>query len=204
MNANYTLQFADGTGSNAVSQRGLGNRGNLRTLFPLSYDERHRVNLVLDYRLGGTPNVPKALRNLGANIQASAVSGRPYTATQQPTQLGGDITEGALNGARKPANFVVNAQVNKEIVFGQGSRMNVYFRVSNLLDRRNVLNVFSATGQPGDSGYLQSTIGQSQIRQQAASTPGLNPFLASYQWKTLLPDFFTLPRRMYVGAIFSL
>ena len=204
INANYTLQFADGTGSNANSQRGLGNRGNLRTLFPLDYDERHRVNLVLDYRLGGQPDVPKVLRNLGANIQASAVSGRPYTATAQPTQLGGTITEGAINGARKPANFVVNAQVNKEIVFGQGSRMSLYFRVSNLLDRRNVLNVFSATGSADDSGYLQSTIVNPSSGSRKPVSPGLNPFLASYQWKTLLPDFFTLPRRMYVGAIFSL
>lgn len=32
----YTLQFADGTGSDANSQRGLTQRGNLRTLFPLT------------------------------------------------------------------------------------------------------------------------------------------------------------------------
>nr|HQU55688.1 TonB-dependent receptor [Saprospiraceae bacterium] len=42
MTANYTLQFADGTGSNANSQRGLTTRGNIRTLLPLSFDERHR------------------------------------------------------------------------------------------------------------------------------------------------------------------
>ena len=189
INANYTLQFADGTGSNANSQRGLGSRGNLRTLFPLDYDERHRVNLVLDYRLGGQSGVPKALQNVGANVQASAVSGRPYTATAQPTQLGGTITEGAINGARKPANFVVNAQVNKEIVFGQGSRMNLYFRVSNLLDRRNVLNVFSATGSADDSGYLQSSIGESQLRQQRASIPGLDPFLSVLSMEDLAAGF---------------
>ena len=47
--ANYTLQFADGTGSNVNSQRGLTTRGNLRTLFPLDRDERHAFKLTFDY-----------------------------------------------------------------------------------------------------------------------------------------------------------
>ena len=48
--AAYTLQFADGTGSDANSSRGLSNRGVQRVLYPLSFDERHRFNLSLDYR----------------------------------------------------------------------------------------------------------------------------------------------------------
>jgi len=73
VNANYTLQFADGTGSGSTSQRGLTNRGNLRTLFPLSFDERHRINLVLDYRVGRNTNLPGIFKDLGANLQTSAV-----------------------------------------------------------------------------------------------------------------------------------
>jgi len=49
MLASYTLQFADGTGSNAESSRNLGSRGNIRNLFPLSYDERHRFNIAHVY-----------------------------------------------------------------------------------------------------------------------------------------------------------
>ncbi|OAV45570.1 carboxypeptidase regulatory-like domain-containing protein [Lewinella sp. 4G2] len=204
VNANYTLQFADGTGSNSTSQRGLGNRGNLRTLFPLNNDERHRVNLVLDYRLGSGPNVPKVLQNLGANLQGSAVSGRPYTGTFVPAELSGSGTRGAINGSRKPATFFLNGQVNKDIDFNNGSRMNIYLRVSNILDRRNVLNVYSVTGSPDDPGFLQSSFGRDQIRSVSEGTRPLDGYLASYQWRILNPDFFTLPRRIFVGAIFSL
>ncbi|NJC25087.1 carboxypeptidase regulatory-like domain-containing protein [Neolewinella antarctica] len=204
VNANYTLQFADGTGSNSTSQRGLGNRGNLRNLFPLSFDERHRVNLVLDYRLGQQPTVPKLLHNFGANLQATAVSGRPYTGTFVPGELGGSGTRGALNGSRKPANITLNGQVSKDITFGNGSRMNVYFRISNLTDRRNVLNVYSVTGSADDPGFLQSTFGRDQLRNISEGSRSVGAYQASYQWKILNPDFFTLPRRMFVGAIFSL
>ena len=95
LNANYTLQFADGTGSNANSQAAIVNRGNLRTLFPLDFDERHRFNLNLDYRYssGSFYNGPRLwgkdiLANFGANLQAIAVSGRPFTATETPLGIG--------------------------------------------------------------------------------------------------------------------
>ena len=39
---NYTLQFADGTGSDAQSQRSINIKGNIRVVSPLNYDERHR------------------------------------------------------------------------------------------------------------------------------------------------------------------
>ncbi|MEM9991432.1 MAG: TonB-dependent receptor, partial [Bacteroidota bacterium] len=48
LQANYTLQFADGTGSDANSQRGLTSRGNIRNLSPLSFDERHRLVATVD------------------------------------------------------------------------------------------------------------------------------------------------------------
>ncbi|MDV7400734.1 hypothetical protein RZS08_55470, partial [Arthrospira platensis SPKY1] len=52
LQAAYTLQFADGTGSDANSSRGLATVGIQRTLYPLSFDERHRFNLSMDYRYG--------------------------------------------------------------------------------------------------------------------------------------------------------
>ncbi|MEM6697848.1 MAG: TonB-dependent receptor, partial [Bacteroidota bacterium] len=114
LTANYTLQFADGTGSDADSQRGLTSRGNIRTLIPLSYDERHRVVANLDYRYGSGSkyNGPRIagkniLADFGVNLQAIAVSGRPYTATLTPQELGGVGFKGELNGARRPWTFTL-------------------------------------------------------------------------------------------------
>lgn len=203
VNANYTLQFADGTGSDANSQQGLTNRGNLRTLFPLSFDERHRVNLVLDYRLSGRNVNPAFLKDLGINLQASGVTGQPYTSTFLPSEFGGSGTQGAINGSRKPFRFTLNGQVNKDFAIGKNASVNVYFRVSNILDRQNVLNVYSATGSADDPGYLQSSFGEDRLDGLTGTLSAQN-FLTSYQWRVLNPDFFTLPRRMYIGAQFSL
>ncbi len=205
VNANYTLQFADGTGSDVSSQRGLTNRGNLRTLFPLNFDERHRINLILDYRLGGPKTYvgPDIFANAGINVQAIAVSGRPYTSVFLPTQLGGSGTEGAINGARTPFNFTLNFRIDKQINIGNNLGMNVYARVSNALDRRNTINVYPATGSPDDPGYLDSRFGRDQLENIRGSSRSEEAFLASYQWRVLNPDFFSLPRRIYLGTVIN-
>ncbi|NRB63458.1 MAG: TonB-dependent receptor [Saprospiraceae bacterium] len=208
LNTNYTLQFADGTGSNANSQRGLTSRGNLRTLFPLNFDERHRINMVMDFRYGSGRfyNGPRilgadVLSNFGVNLQAVAVSGRPYTAQLTPQELGGSQTAGALNGARKPWNFTLNLRVDKTFRVSEGLGLNVYCRVSNLLDRRNVINVYPVTGSPEDDGFIASANGLDKLQQIENSVQSVESYLASYQWALINPNFYSLPRRIFLGAI---
>lgn len=205
---NYTLQFADGTGSNSNSQRGLTSRGNLRNLFPLSYDERHRVNVNFDFRYGqgrgyNGPRVngTEILANFGFNLQAVAVSGRPYTATLTPQELGGTQIAGALNGARKPWTFTLNARIDKSFKLSNRLNLNVYARASNLLDRQNVLDVYSATGSPEDDGFLASSNGLDKLRNIENSNRMVSSYLAAYQWAIVNPGFYSLPRRIFLGAI---
>lgn len=206
--ANYTLQFADGTGSNANSQAGLTSRGNLRTLFPLDYDERHRIVADLDYRypVGNAYNGPeifgtKIFESAGFHLQSILVSGRPYTAAQTPTELGGIGTIGSINGARKPWNFTLNLRVDKSFDLGNNLFLNVYGRVSNLLDRRNTIGVYPVTGSSADDGFLRSENGRRQIQSIQSSVRQVDAYLAAYQWALLNPSLYSLPRRIYVGAI---
>ncbi len=207
VNANYTLQFADGTGSNAFSQINVADEGNLRTLFPLNFDERHRLVANLDFRYGAGrryngPRIGNAdiLSNFGVNFQTIAVSGRPFTATLTPQELGGATTAGSINGARKPWNFTVNLRVDKTFTVADDYGMNVYVRVSNLLDRQNVLNVYTATGSPQDDGFLQSPDGLDKLQTIENSLREVQAYQASYQWRILNPNFFSLPRRIFLGA----
>lgn len=206
--ANYTIQFAEGTGSDANSQRGLTSRGNLRTLFPLNFDERHRINLNFDYRFlsGNAYTGPefmgaKILANTGINLQGIAVSGRPYTAQQTPLELSGAQTIGSLNGARKPWTLSVNLRVDKTFAITKGLDLNVYCRVSNLLDRRNVLAVYPVTGSAEDDGFLASANGQDKLQTIQTSARLVDAYLASYQWRILNPGFFGGPRHIFIGSI---
>ncbi|HNR07512.1 MAG TPA: carboxypeptidase regulatory-like domain-containing protein [Saprospiraceae bacterium] len=211
--ANYTLQFADGTGSNANTQRSLNQRGNIRSLFPLNFDERHRLVTVIDYRYasGRAYNGPRInglelFANAGINLQANAVSGRPYTKLQRAQPLGGTGFAGALNGSRLPWSFTLDLRADKSFRVGSpDSRfpmfLNVYLRVQNVLNRRNVYGVYPVTGSPEDDGYLTSTDGKSALNTVTSTGRDVNAYLLSYQWAELNPGFYSLPRRIFLGAI---
>ncbi len=216
MQASYTLQFADGTGSDANSNRGSANQGIQRVLYPLSFDERHRLTLSMDYRYGSGKeyNGPRIggldiFANTGLNIQAFAVSGRPYTASIVPDVMGGSGVKGAINGARLPWNMTMNLRLDKDFVLRQGGNgkapliANVYFRVSNVLNRKNIIRVYSFTGSPVDDGYLASPRGEDSIESTNFSPEATASYLASYQWAMLNPDNYALPRRMFLGVIFG-
>ena len=117
MTANYTLQFADGTGSSASSGQSLVNTGqpNLRSTIPLAFDQRHAISASVDYRYGSGKdyNGPvlfgkNILSNAGANMVLSAGSGTPYSKQSNITQEAASgindrsTLEGSLNGSRLP------------------------------------------------------------------------------------------------------
>lgn len=213
MNLAYTLQFADGTGSNENSQKGLGasSRGNLRTISPLDFDERHNFSATFDYRYdeGKKYTGPRALKsvleNFGINLQGFVVSGRPYTKKEIPAKFDGSGTIGQLNGANKPWRYTVDMRIDKTIHLTKESasrpmNLNVFFRVQNLFDTRNIIGVYGATGSPSDDGYLLTRLGKDAVRAVSESGKDAIAYLQSYQRALLNPDFYTLPRRIFIGA----
>ena len=218
LTAAYTLQFAEGTGSDDDSQQGLTGRGrNVRTLNPLSYDERHRFVVTMDYRYesGKKYNGPRLFgadifANAGVNAQMTTVSGRPYTQRVTPTRYGGSQIDGSINGARLPWNFNVDMRIDKSfnLSAGEGRKplfLNIYFRVQNLFDTRNIIEVYTATGSADDDGFIASPDGQSAIQsiELQGRQDDVDFFLESYNWRLLNPDFYSRPRRLYLGAVFE-
>ena len=214
LTASYTLQFADGTGSTVDSQRDIARNGNLRQLIPLNFDERHRFVANMDYRYdsGKRYNGPRLFgadifSDAGVNLQVVTVSGRPYTKQQNPTRFGGTGFLGAINGSRYPWNVTLDLRANKQFRLTPADSeknpvyVDVYLRVQNLLDTRNIIGVYRASGSAEDDGYLASSFGQDEIRNLEESGRDSDLFLTSYQWLLLNPGFYTLPRRMYLGAI---
>lgn len=210
--ASYTLQFADGTGSNA---NGISTeRGNIRVLLPLSFDERHRFVSSIDYRYasGKKYNGPSIrglalLENTGLNVQAVAVSGQPYTRLQNAEPFGGAGFTGDINGARLPWQFNIDARLDRTVVIGAKTKnrifANIYVRVTNILDRRNIVGVYPVTGSPTDDGYIVSRFGQDRLRQISEDGKNVDSFLAAHSWRMNRGGNFTLPRNIVAGLIFN-
>ncbi|HOY15632.1 MAG TPA: TonB-dependent receptor, partial [Saprospiraceae bacterium] len=215
LNLTYTLQFANGSGSDANSSRNINTRGPIRNLVPLSFDERHRVTAVVDYRYASGKNYDgpvigglKIFENAGITFTTLAVSGRPYTRNQIPSQYGGSGFVGELNGSRLPWTFNVDLRADKRITIKPSKdarplNANIYFRVQNLLNTKNVKGVYGATGSPDNDGYLLSELGQDRVDDVINTNRGIDAFLDAYSWGLLSPGNFFFPRRMYLGLTFD-
>jgi len=213
--ATYTLQFADGSGSDANSSGGINTRGIIRNLNPLSFDERHRLTANIDYRYesGKAYDGPKIggidiLANTGINLNLIAVSGQPFTRNSNPTVLGGNGFLGSINGSRKPWTFSMDLRLDRSFNFkggqsGRGLSGNIYLRVQNVLNAKNVRNVFGYTGDAENDGYLLSEFGQDRISDIQNSGKNVDAFLDAYSWRLVSPGNYFFPRRIYLGVIFN-
>lgn len=214
LKATYTLQFADGSGSDANSSAGLNARGPIRSLIPLSFDERHRIVGTIDYRYGsgGEYNGPRLMgkdifADAGANFVVTTVSGRPYTERLQADEFQGEGFIGAINGARLPWNFNIDLRVDKtwrvntNTEKGKSISINAYIRAQNLLNTQNIIGVYEFTGDEDNDGYLASSFGVDRVIQLDRNGQNQANFIDQYNASLLEPAFFALPRRVFVGVI---
>ena len=218
MTANYTLQFADGTGSSASSGQSLVNTGqpNLRSTIPLAFDQRHALSASVDYHYGSGKDYDgpvwfgkNIFANAGANMVLSAGSGTPYSKQANITQEAADgindrsTLQGSLNGSRLPWQFRISAKINKEFEIKwsdkKSSNVNVYVQIQNLLDAKNIISVYRATGNPDDDGYLSSSAAQNSI--DAQNSPDAFRYL--YSLAVNNPNNYSLPRMVRAGLSFQ-
>ncbi len=219
VNANYTLSFAQGTGSDASSTGTVAWRGNYFPQFisPSDFDQRHTANVTLDYRLGAGdgPMIGgiRPFENFGINLIGQFGSGQRYTRLLPNTQF--NVTDsftpnvsGTVNGAQLPATTRLDLRVDRQFNLGfSDSHLRAYVQVQNLLDTQNRLAVYRATGQADEDGFANTSNGISLL-----DTPGN---LFNYQAFTGGPVniggsqssgagfFYSAPRQIRLGFLFD-
>lgn len=213
--ANYTLQFANGTGSNTETSSALIRSGqpNLRNLIPLDFDRRHAIVLNVDFRYsegtdynGPTFKGKQILKNAGFNITMNGGSGTPYTRSSKiyPIFQNQRIIQGSLNGSRLPWSFRLDGRFDKDFTLSTGKDangnkkdfyLNVYLQVLNILNSRNIMGVYAATGNPDDDGYLAAAEYQTEINSQLDT----QSYMDLYRIAVNSPYNYSSPRMIRIG-----
>jgi hypothetical protein len=228
--ANYTLQFAKGTGSSAGSNLAIIASGqpNLRTLTNLSFDQRHRMTASIDYRIGanqGPATERKSkdgkstktlywLQNTGASIIFTAGSGMPYSRSNTPFSdfgLGGKSQlSGSINGSNRPWIFQCDVRIDKNFSFKFGKKdenkkptkqgnLSVYVDIANIFNFKNVVSVYTYTGNPEDDGVLASE----QFQQLINSQIYVPSFINYYNMAMRNPYNYSAPTTVSLGVLFG-
>lgn len=220
INLSYTLQFAEGTGSSSSSGLNFIRSGipNFRTIAPYSFDQRHVFAGSVDYRYGEDKdyNGPvlfgkQILKNTGANFMFNFGSGTPYSAqsniTSGVTGAGAPQFTGTINGSRKPWQYRIDAQLDRNFTLKFGkteesqklTNLNIYLQINNVFNIINVVNVYSATGNPDDDGFLASAQGLNILAAQPAPLSYQN----YYNMALLTPYNYGIPRTIRLGVRFD-
>ncbi|MDB4682998.1 hypothetical protein OAE89_02905, partial [Crocinitomicaceae bacterium] len=114
---------------------------------------------------------------------------------------------GTLNGSRLPWSYRLDLQLDRTFNLEFGSNedkkkmafLNVYVRVTNLLNQFNILNVYRATGNWDDDGYLAAASSQASIQNQIDE----QAFRDYYSMKIQNPYNISSPRTIRLGIKFD-
>jgi len=194
---NYTLQYANGTGSTATGQYKISwQSGNYPTFTsPLDFDQRHTGSVIVDFR---TTNEDR-IKRFGTGLVFSFGSGRRYTPTEINSAVfpkTSDSPVAALNSGVMPFVYQLDMKMDKTVTFGNVD-VNFYLLIQNLLNTKNVRTVYDGTGLPDEDGYFSTQDGK-----QWANTPGNRVDL--YNMFVNHPYNFETPRTIRLGVKFDI
>lgn len=186
---NYTLSDARGTGSNptaAFGQVEIGVGRQINFINPLAYNQTHSGSILLDYRWGLNEGGP-ILSGFGGNFLITFNSGHPYTKIKELKSIGQagpwdvgtypsqdprySYPDEAINTSTTP--FFLNVDLNISKMFEvAGTKFEVYVNVLNLLNTKQIINVYPTTGVAGDDGWLTNPLAAGYVN----GIPGYSDF----------------------------
>jgi hypothetical protein len=230
LTTNYTIQFADGTGSSASDGGSLASRSlpPIRFTNPFSYDQRHVIKLNFDYRFGGKKvyrgpvltirkgtNKEKSIKlfeNMGANFQFQAGSGRPFTRQQTVTQaIAIDVAQGTalrgdINGSTMPWSYKIDLRVDKDIELTWGKKANEEKKHANLNIYLQVLNLLNTRNVKTVYKYTGSPsddgfLSSLQGQNQIANQTSPTAYADQYSLKVANPNNFSQARVIRLGLL---
>jgi hypothetical protein len=221
---NYT--YSDAAGTNSFSGSSIGsqqvNKESPTVILPLTYEQTHRGSIFLDYRFGKDDGGP-ILQQLGVNLLFSFNSGHPFTYAQY-TGLGqasawtgglipvqdprGRRPIGPPNSSTTPWVYNFDLRIDKTVNISNLD-VNFYVTVQNLLNTKNVVNVYQKTGNAYNDGFLNSADGQQIIAGErytqrfADLYQALNYDNREAAYQTYGYDLFGSPRQLRVGVLIN-
>ncbi len=196
IDVNYTMQWANGTGSDPATNFNIAWIGDNypTSVNPLDYDQRHTGSVMVDYQAGKVAG----LFNLGVNALYQFGSGTAYTPSVMQSAVFGRgwyQPVAGINSSYKPWTTTMDIRINLSDIAGTG--LTAYVLIMNALNAENVNSVYEGTGSTGEDGWLATSEGQTWVKG--------NPLGASfYEDRLKNPGRWDTPRMIRFGLAYSL
>ena len=201
----YSLSYANGTGSVSNTQRNIAWTADQvpHQTSPLDFDQRHKLSINLDLSYG--PGEGKKwgnitpFSNVSFNVLYNIASGTPYTATIVYDEVNQLILfsnpVGPLNDRTAPVQQSLDFKLAKGFNLMRAN-MSAYIWLLNAFNTENALIVYSGTGSPYTTGYLNTEPGRAAA--ERLESYGIDP-AAAYGLALQNQNLFSIPRTIRFG-----
>jgi len=176
-NVSYTWSDARGINTDANSAAGNITQEALAApsgmIMPLYYERPHKGSVSLDYRFGSNEG-GVLFSNFGVNAQYKFASGHPYTLSdgglgQRAADEGALLDDARAREPQEPIGtsmspwtYNLNLKIDKGFSAGNVN-IKAFVFIENALNTKNVINVYSRTGNAYDDGFLTDPSLSSEI-----------------------------------------
>lgn len=175
---------------------------------PLDFDQRHDFAGIMRFDFGPGEGLrlgrsyPLQNSSFAAVVRLS--SGLRYTpqpltnvANERPSLLN-LVESGSRNSRTMPAFASVDLRAERSFRVGSFTVV-PFIWIKNLLDRKNVANVWGSSGQPDATGWLETDEGLTWLVDNA--TPDATGLTGEekYRIKEAQPEYYHTPREVYCG-----
>ncbi len=141
----YTFSVAKGSASSENELYGSGDRKST-LLYYLDFDKTHSLNASATFMIPKNegPEIfgSKIFEDMDMSFIFRASSGFPYTPG------GRDVGFVIKNSLRMPGTYTIDMEIGKDFTIFENFKTRVFAEILNLTDRRNVVSVYSDTGEP--------------------------------------------------------
>ncbi len=204
LDARYALASSEITG--IVSWQYAPNEWRYEDTYPVSHDQNNRLVCRADFSLCEKEGLRLGdiypFENTRLTLLFEAAGGLPYTEHYMTYQglitMGFYVTEEEYNSSRAKGTSTLDLRLERRITVGDIS-MTPFLWIKNLLDRQNTTNVWHSTGQPDNTGYLDTQRGREFIEE--TSTPNDFGLTGEEAYRVLeqYPQNVGNPRLVYFG-----
>ncbi|MCD6116401.1 TonB-dependent receptor [bacterium] len=220
---NYTYADARGTGSyqNQASASLDQATSQMTLISPLYFNQKHTGSLTVDYRFAKGDGGP-VLERAGLNVMFTFSSGHPYTlstggagqnnATQGATLPDTDARSRSplepIGASITPWQFNLDARLDKTFTIGKFD-INVYVYAQNVLNTKNVINVYPRTGSDVDGFLNDPNLSSKVIASQGGAGYAymyhlFNDLNRLHYWGQFNgSDLWSTPRRIRAGIMIN-
>ncbi|MDR2972844.1 MAG: carboxypeptidase regulatory-like domain-containing protein [Bacteroidales bacterium] len=226
-NSNLTIIASGQPNLRTLTNLNFDQRHRITASIDLRFDEGTNYNGPVTVKQKKGTDTKKEIRwleNSGISLIVAAASGMPYSRSSIVFSAirWGELTspqlKGSINGANMPWTFKCDLRIDKSFTFNMASKkdknesgkrnnkpgmLTVYLDFQNILNLKNVQNVYDYTGSAEDDGYLSSALFQSYVEKGNAFGMSIPSASNYYQMAIANPYNYTQPFRVYLGLIFS-